>query len=169
MLLTKTDAKLIKIEVCNEVLKSFANETYLELSGTGHVLVCWSTYRDVSYRKRWQTRGQDFYPVWHRRWAHGGTACTALAQLVRWVQGKPVLPISSWEYWAGERCKLLRSGPGPGKVIEILRLNGYPEQAHCVLCGIHLDRSFDWWSLNGVSGPCCDWTHGCRQKKVPTC
>ena len=24
--------------------------------------------------------------------------------------------------------------------------------------------AIDWWHLEGVSGPCCHWTNGCRQE-----
>jgi hypothetical protein len=106
------------------------------------------------------TRGQDFYPVWNRHWGHGGTASTALAQLVRWVRGLPVLPISTWRYWAGEKCELLSHGDS-GKAIESLIEAGYPEKVSCVLCGKELS-SFDWWSLDGVSGPCCYSPKECR-------
>jgi len=161
-----TNAKAARIETANEVLKSFAPGTSLRLSTTGHVLVEWAN-RTGAYSKRWMTRGQDFYPLWKRDWAHGGTACTALAQLVRWVQGKPVLGLSTWRYWAGDRCMLLRQqGDSGAAAIAALQAAGYPEEPACVLCGAQLNKETgcDWWSLEKVAGPCCGSHGGCRQK-----
>lgn len=141
----------------NKVLRSFAPTSEIFFK-RGSVYVRFTTHRGT-VEKRWQCRGQDFYPTWYKEWARGGTASTALSQLVRWLQEKPVLPLASWEYWAGDKIRLL-----PPAAVEELRIGGYPEHAHCVLCGIRLDHGLDWWSLNGVTGPCCHWTTGCRQK-----
>lgn len=147
-----------RIEASNLVLQTFAKETRIERQGS-HLYVCWFNHRGEEHSRRWMTRGQDFYPTWHHRWGHGGTAATALAQLIRWIQGKPVLPIASWRYWAQDGVKLIRHGDAAAILLEA----GYPEHAHCVLCGIQIDRGMDWWSLDKVSGPCCGWTSGCRQ------
>lgn len=147
-----------RVETANRVLATFAKETHIEIH-RGGIYVCWSTHRGEKYSRRWMTRGQDFYPVWHRSWGHGGTASTALAQLVRWIRNQPVLPIATWRYWAGDKCRLIRDGDAAG----ILLAGGYPEHAHCVLCGLRLDGAFDWWSLDKVSGLCCGWNNGCRQ------
>lgn len=151
-----------RIDVANVVLKCFAAETELRIE-SGHVLVCWTQHGGKKFERRWMTRGQDFYPVWHNKWGHGGTASTALAQLVRWVRGLPVLPLTTWRYWSGERVALLRHG-NSNEAISALSAAGYPETATCVLCGMELTSGFDWWSLDGVTGPCCAWTSGCCQK-----
>lgn len=146
-----------RMRAANEALKAFAGDTWLTF-GHGHIVVSWRDSRGLNER-RWMTRGQSFYPVWYDRWCHGGTACTALALLVRWIQGKPVYGIGSWRWWASERVKLIRDMTA----IDRLVAAGYPEKHLCVLCGIE-PTSLDWWSLDGVSGPCCGWTTGCRQK-----
>lgn len=158
-----------KIEVANEVLKSFAPGTSLRLCPTGYVMVQWTSfYPPFRFEKRWMTRGQDFYPVWHRQWGHGGTASTALAQLVRWCKGKTVLPLSSWRYWAGETCRLLRQQDDNGEAaLKALLDGGYPETVPCVLCGSH-DHIGDWWSLKKVVGPCCSMRGGCKQARKET-
>lgn len=157
-----TYCKDFRIDAANEMLKCFAPGTTLRLE-SGYVLVEWENNRGKQ-SKRWMTRGgQDFYPVWHRHWAHGGSACTALSQLVRWVQGRPVLSINSWRYWGREECALLRHGDREAALQAMLDA-GYPAQATCVLCKQPINGSLDWWSLDGVSGPCCGWTSGCRQK-----
>lgn len=117
----------------------------------------------VLYRT-WQTRGQDFYPTWHRKWPGGGTSMIALSQMVRWVQGKNVLPLSTWEYWCGERVKLFQDT----QVLEILREAHYPEVVNCCLCGEPVRSVFDWWSLGGDQGPCCTRNYGCCQEILET-
>jgi len=146
-----------RVEMANRVLAYFSranierrkNGWYVSWNGSGGKVT-----------RRWQTRGQDFYPVWSHIYPGGGTSCTALSQLIRWCGDKPVLPIATWQYWAGEQVKLLGS-----EAIAVLREAGYPETSKCVLCGIEITKSLDWWSLNGVTGPCCGWTTGCRQKQ----
>ena len=152
------------VPMANRVLDCFADGTIVSYIERRGVVVSWRPYNggEIIYR-RWQTRGQDFYPTWYKRWGHGGTACTALAQLVRWIQGKPVLPLSTWRYWFGEKCQLARDRGDEG--IKALIHGGYPDAAICVLCNQPIAGGMDWWSLDNVSGPCCGWTTGCRQKK----
>ena len=162
--MSKAFCKDDRIAIANRMLECFAPDTTLRLE-SGHVIVCWNTYASKKYERRWMTRGQDFYPVWSRLWAHGGTACTALSQLVRWVKGKPVLPISTWSYWATERVRLLRLGDWES-AIRAMSDAGYPQTAECVLCKNEITGGMDWWSLDGVTGPCCGCTSGCRQQEA---
>ena len=151
-----------RIDVANTVLHTFAPDTKLRIDAQGYVVVEWTTRHDVLLSRRWMTRGQDWYPVWHRHWGHGGTACVALSQLVRWCRDKPVLPLTTWRYWAGEQVRLLRYGD-VSSALSALRNAGYPEVATCVLCGRYVDGGCDWWSLKGLSGPCCAMRSGCKQ------
>jgi hypothetical protein len=149
-----------RVSNANMALSFFAPDTVI-LSEKRPITISWTVGRNVIFR-RWQARsGQDFYPVWSHRWPHGGTACIALSQLVRWIQGRPVLPLSSWRHWAGPKCELARAHGN--QLIERLVHAEYPEHAQCVLCGAVLN-GLDWWNLHGVSGPCCSWTTGCRQR-----
>jgi hypothetical protein len=144
-----------KIVVANQVLATFSRSRIERRRGGFYVV--WACKRgDVA--KRWCTRGQDFYPMWHRQWPGGGTASTALSQLIRWLRGQAVLPAATWRYWATEKIKLL-----PHDGVVTLLAGGYPEHSLCVLCGRQLNGSLDWWHLDGTSGPCCAWTSGCRQ------
>lgn len=162
-----------RVEAANLAIASFAPGTAILIQPSGHVAVRWRSRvhgqgEPPIIERRWMARGQDFYPVWQRLWSGGGTACTALSQLVRWVKGRPVLPISTWRYWASSKCKLLRHGDDPvghegEAAISALLRAGYPERVNCVLCGLELGP-MDWWSLGGVSGPCCGWASGCRQE-----
>jgi len=146
----------------NKVLFSFSISTIERRKGG--FWICWELGGNKT-EKRWLCRGQDFYPVWSNKWPNGGTACTALSQLIRWLRGQPALPIASWRYWTSERCKLLKP-----EAVDILELAGYPTLVPCVLCGRMIgwasseDTGLDWWHLNKVSGPCCRYTKGCRQK-----
>lgn len=149
-----------QLEVANRVLATFAPESRIARRH-GRWYVFWKLGDGKETWRRWSTRGQDFYPVWSRRWPHGGTACTALSQLIRWLQGKPVLPISTWRYWGMPAINLVR-----GDAVQTLLDGGYPEHADCVLCHQRIDGGIDWWHLGNVSGPCCGWTTGCRQQPV---
>jgi len=149
-----------RLVASNKALADFADESRIERRPSGLFVVWkkWNSNEEIS--RRWHCRsGQDFYPTWSQIWPHGGTACTALSQLVRWIREQPVLPISSWRYWASERVKLCKP-----ETSLILLDAGYPEHAQCVLCGEVINGSLDWWHLDGVSGPCCGWTSGCRQR-----
>lgn len=147
-----------KLATANAVLATFAP---VELSRRrGGIYVSWEV-RGKRVSRRWMCRGQDFYPVWDRHYPGGGTSVTALSQLVRWVRGQPVLPAASWRYWASDTCKLL-----PSAAVDALLAGGYPEHADCVLCGEPISGKMDWWRQDGLSGPCCGWTTGCRQKKA---
>ncbi len=150
-----------RIDAANRALQTFAPGTRIERRPGGWY-VCWTGWKGKAFAKRWATRGQDFYPVWHDHWGHGGTASMALSQLVRWAQEKPVLPIGSWRYWASERIQLTNS-----ETLEILRSAGYPEEARCVLCGEVIAGGMDWWHLDGVTGPCCGMRSGCKQTGIP--
>lgn len=152
-----------RLVAANRALECFAPDSKIERRRGGWYVV-WENYQNEKISRRWQTKGQDWFPTWNRIWAHGGTACRALSQLIRWLRDQPVLCIASWRYWGGESCKLFRNGKDP---VPILLDAGYPEHAYCVLCGRRLDGPIDWWNLNGVSGPCCcySWEDGCRQKQ----
>jgi hypothetical protein len=145
-----------RMDSANSVLSRFTSLSLLRKPGG--IYVAWGN-RDGRYVRRWACRGQDFYPVWTRIFPHGGTCSTAVSQLVRWIQDKPVLPLSTWRYWASDTCKLLRPS-----VVDDLGAAGYPSEAICVLCKQRIDGGLDWWSLKDVSGPCCSWRSGCRQQ-----
>ena len=147
-----------RLEVANVVLDSFF-AGHLERRRTG-MYVCW-VGRKGPRAKRWQCRGQDFYPVWSRQYPGGGTSSMALSQLIRWVQGKPVLPLGTWRHWASDRVKLL-----PESAVRELMSAGYPEIVDCVCCNQPLHGRLDWWSLDGLSGPCCLWSKACDERKA---
>lgn len=153
-----------RLAVANAVLAILESRTTIYFRGN-KARVKWSRWDGKEFDRQWMTRGQDFYPVWHHHWPHGGTMTTALAQLVRYTQGKPVLPLSTWEYWGTDTVALLRqrNGAEHGKpIIDILAASDYPKVATCVLCGKSPIGRFDWWSLNGVSGPMCWYTDECK-------
>lgn len=150
-----------KVSIANAVLQHFAPDTTVARRADGRVAVTWSRPYG-SETKVWVTRGQDFYPVWNHKWGHGGTAATALAQLVRWIRGQNVLPLQSWRYWASDTIQLFQSGNATD-VFGLLVSGGYPEIGKCVLCQRPLEGGHDWWSVKKLSGPCCSYRTGCRQ------
>lgn len=139
-----------KLEIANAILKTFAPNTSIEKGQNGWV-VSWTTHRGKKISRRWQasTKG-SFYPSWYHRWPHGGTACTALAQLVFWLRDEPVLPLSTWRYWV--KLKL-----GSQSTLDLLAQAGWPETPVCVKCGNLIPEgvSFDWFNLANTSGPGC--------------
>lgn len=153
-----------RLEVANAALAIFAGDTSIFLRGK-RVCIRWKTYRGEILERQWVVRGgQSFYPTWSHTWGHGGTCCTALSQLVRWIQGRPVLPMSSWRYWCSPTVYLARQRGD--ELIATLADAGYPVEAHCVLCGNVIQGGLDWWNFKNVSGPCCGWTTGCRQQPL---
>lgn len=142
-----------RVAAANAALAVFQPGVRLEFVGR-RAFVCWTSSYSGPQRKMWATRGQDFYPVWHRRrgdW--GGTASRAMSQLVRWCQGKPVLPLGCFEHWCGPDI-MLAGDRGP-ELVGILRAAGYPPSVACVCCGLPPVGGLDWWSHGGTSGPCC--------------
>lgn len=159
-----TDWRLGRLAVSNAGMRLFVPDTHLSLMHN-RVMVNWtSLLTKKPIARPWQTRsGESFYPVWWGKWGHGGTCCTALSQLVRWIRGQPVLPMCSWEWWCSPTVLLARAKGD--ELLRVLRDGCYPEHANCVLCGGQVTR-LDWWCLDGVSGPCCGWTSGCRQEGI---
>ena len=153
---------MTRIETSNAVLRLMQPDTSIERRKGGWY-VCWTRYCKTPQSRRWVTRGNDFYPLWHHKWGRGGTVTTALSQLVRWCGEKPVLPLPTWRYWMSPTVRL---GDDSGdEIVRILTDGGYPEATPCVLCGLPITGRLDWWSLDGISGPSCRWTEGCRQWK----
>lgn len=145
-----------RLQVANKILSEFSYHPKISKEKTGYY-VSWQT-RNHTYKKRWSCRGQDFYPVWSRKWPGGGTSCIALSQLIRWVKEEPVLSLVTWKHWASDNVKLVSN-----EVCDVLKENDYPEKSICVLCHQEITQYVDWWHLDGVSGPCCAYTHGCKQ------
>lgn len=151
-----------KLDAANAVLEILAPSTTIERRKNGWY-VTWIGWRDKPMSRRWATAGgSSGYPSWYRHWGHGGTCSQALWQLIRWCQGRPVLPISTWKYWTGKTVAMGRERGT--EIIQVLTEAGYPQSVDCVLCGNQIVGGLDWWHLDGVSGPCCGWTSGCRQK-----
>lgn len=152
-----------RFTAANSVLAIIAEGTTIE-PRKGGVWVMWKQYSGKQMERRWVCRGQDFYPMWHRHWGQGGTRCTALAQLVRWCQGKTCLPLSTWRYWTGKSVAM--GSERADELLSTLESAGYPVTVNCVLCRQPISGPLDWWSLNKVVGPCCGMSSGCRQKKA---
>lgn len=98
-------------------------------------------------------RGDGSWPKYgYNQRPSGGTGYQAMAQLIRYIRDLSRLPIATWEYWNGKSVKLCTLS-----TLEILSASDYgnPGKTRCVLCGLFPMKSIDWWSLDGVTGPCC--------------
>lgn len=147
-----------RIACSNAALAIFAAGVSLEFKGR-RCFVKWTAYGGEPTRKQWITSGNDFYPTWHaRRGYWGGTCSTAMSQLIRWCQGKPVLPLGCFRNMCGGGVKL--AGERGGELISLLAAGGYPEEVPCVKCGGEL-KGLGWYNDGGVSGP------GCRRDLCP--
>ena len=145
-----------RLATANAALQCFVPDTRLELRN-GRVFVCWENYRGKPASRMWMTRGGSFYPMWSHKWAHGGTCTIAMAQLVRWVRGLTVLPMTTWEYWVGERVGLAgwRGKDKQEELLATLRNAGYPLVSTCIFCGKSPIGRFDWYSYRGKEGTVC--------------
>lgn len=148
-----------RLDAANESIKFLEPSAFISRR-KGGFYVTWGRCPIVT--RRWSTRS-GFYPPWSRKWPGGGTSITALAQLLRWNQGRTVLPLSTWRYWGSERVWLF--GEHARQAVNALAAAGYPDTPVCVLCNRWLSgHGFDWWDLDGKEGPCCRWDEGCRQQ-----
>lgn len=139
------EEKLVSV---NLVLNLMGTNTSVSwVPGKGWVCF-WQTWNGKQIERRYQRKGRSEYPVWHAKWGHGGTCCRGLFQLIRWLDNKPVMPLSIWGYWCGPLVKV-----GPPEIVNILQNAGYPQDAYCVVCGGRIKGSMDWWDDKKVSGP----------------
>lgn len=92
----------------------------------------------------------------------GGTSAMAMGQLARWVRGQSRVPVAAWEYWAGDMIKL--AGDRGDELAVAIKQSSYGDDKKtcCVLCGA--DRCGDWYSFEGLVGPCCVFSR-CRKEK----
>lgn len=151
--LPKLDEMVARAVMANAILKTYAHKDAEIILRGRRVFV-----RDYSRTRQWVVRGgQSFYPAY--RTSMGGTQTTSIAILIRWIQGRPVFPMSTWEYWASGTINLCNQ-----ETLALLVEYGYPKHVECVLCGNEIKGGLDWWCLDNLSGPCCSWTSGCKQK-----
>lgn len=160
MTATISSVAIGRINAANAVLDIIAQKTKINRRPGGW-FVEWERYGGEVLTRRWSVRSGGHYPPWYRHWGHGGTCTTALHQLIRWCQDRPVLPLATWHYWCSPTVYLARDRGA--EVCSLLSDSGWPHAVPCVLCGIELTGSLDWWDLSGASGPSCKWG-GCRQK-----
>ncbi len=151
--------------MATEVLQCFAAESFI-WRRPGGWWVCWDGTirgkRQLIERRYSVGRGRSHHPPWDRIWGHGGTACEALYQLIRWCRDEPVLPLSAWKYWGSDTVKLIHFDEALPKLKHMC----WPEHVDCVLCGAETDVARDWWDLDGVSGPLCTFGGECAYENV---
>lgn len=150
-----------RMEAANKVLRAIKCSATAQLCiKSNRIAVTWK--QPWNKRKPEETKCWTFassgstYPSWSGACPWGGTMSQAIGQLVRWVRGRTVLPLSTWEYWG-------KSGLFDGdEPVKILKEAGYPVDVKCVLCG-EPPKGLDWAGKTG--GPCCGYARCQLSKK----
>jgi hypothetical protein len=130
------------ISEANEVLDTFAPGCVLECRRSRLILK--SLYGEnaiiLGRDGRWPT-------FRYGRHGLGGTQALGIGQLARWIRGLSRVPAYTFWGWFGS------------KTADLLNASSYPnpDATKCVRCGKRAPG--DWWSLDGVTGPCC--ARGC--------
>ena len=140
-------AEIARLSVANKAIRYFAPRAILQLIN-GRVYVCWD-----GGRKMLRSQGRGLYPDWV--WPYGAPTSTAVLMLGRWVKGKPVFGLATWEYWVGPGMLLAR-GNGDA-LLGVLKTGGWPSQQLCYLCksAIPPGQGLDWGARGRHSGPIC--------------
>jgi hypothetical protein len=148
-----------RLLVANNALQSFM--PHVVLHGSRELRMSWQIkgYPMRDYPARLRATG-DWPAYGYRHRPCGGTGYQALAQLIRYVRDLPRLPLATWKYWASDKIALCGTN-----TVDILSESDYGERMNCVLCGSDkYDGGVDWWSNDGVVGPCCMWGATCVRK-----
>lgn len=148
-----------RLEAANAVLVLYAPHVRLKRAA-GRLWLCYEDGKWNCRKAAVLNRDGSSLACRYGALSMGGTCAQATAMLVRWMRGLRRVPLHAWEYWTSPTV-LLGGGNGPA-ILAALRNSDYadPEQCACVHCG-KVERCADWWSLDGVVGPCC-WGGRCR-------
>jgi hypothetical protein len=157
----RTISREERIQVANSALTTFIPGCRL-YQGERELRMTWGERKVWDFPSRLNSNGNQT-EFGYRQRPTGGTGMQALAQLIRYARDLTRLPLSTFEYWSGDRVKLCKP-----TTVEILAAGDYgdPKKTCCVLCGA-IGFIGDWWSLDKVVGPCCSWSNpnGCKQEK----
>jgi hypothetical protein len=151
--LRRLAARDARIGEANRVLETFREDTSFYVgSVTGQL--CIETRRGwlrVQVRQSFGSLLGDYGKL-----GFGGTMALAAGQLARWIWDQTRCPLTVWGLWSSERYKLCTV-----ETCGLLRDSTYPDpdKTKCVLCG--KQRCGDWWSRDGVVGPCCTGLPNC--------
>ena len=141
---------LQKLKVANEVVKTIGNKTCKFVVEQNKLYLSWEA--DTRFYKklcRLQSGSHYFYAgTFRRNLGIGGTGESAMVQLVRWIKGLNVLPLSQWQYWASPSIELWQNNDVAKQVIALLTEAGYPAEPVCIFCGKKPPNGYDWWSLS---------------------
>ena len=104
----------------------------------------------------------------------GGTASRFISLMGRWVQGKPVLPLTVIRQWAAAPYLLWKQPSRRDEALQLLEESDYPKKATCVFCNHELSSTpWDWFCFGKFNGPGCmddecelrqQTQHSCRRK-----
>jgi hypothetical protein len=141
-----------RIVAANSILNTFVPGVVL-YQGERELWMSWGRVGPRFRTFPARLRGEGDIPQYgYRQRPCGGTGMQALAQIIRYVRDLPRLPMDTWEYWVSSTVQL-----GSIDTLTLLRAAGYdhPSKTRCVLCKGPYKRGIDWWSKDGVTGPCC--------------
>lgn len=156
--MSKKSVNPARLKLANDVLDTLYGD--FQIHYDKGVRITWSDYRGNPYSKRWSAE-RNFYPPFDL--PTGGTVTVAICQLIRYVQNRNVLPLTTWEYWAG--LKIWKVPEMRDKGLALLRDSDYPKYPICVFCGVDLrHKAWDWYSQKGskLEGCGCYGGTGCR-------
>jgi hypothetical protein len=139
------------IEEANKVLRTFA--PYLRFISGPRLWLRYYDYRATVHSVKVEVAKNSGSLMHYHKFGIGGTSAMAVGQLARWIRGQSRVPIAAWEYWASPTIML--GGDNRILMLQSIKESSYDDgkSTKCVLCGG--DKCSDWWSLNGVIGPCC--------------
>ena len=156
------------LQQCQAIADALWGKITFEVA-RGRVYLSWTDFRGDRRRFRWDAPEGSHYPTWSCKLPFGGTMTTAFDLLIRYLQGKPSIPLGTWCGMVSGPAKLA-GGNGP-TFLRALDAAGWPAVVPCILCGKEITLTGDWWTIgekgkrNRKSGPSCSM-RDCRQPEV---
>lgn len=152
-----TDQRTHRLEQAQAILTALSPAYRMGLTRGRVFLSCPISWGSGIWRKQWVSVSPgSFYPRFKSAPYQGGTWCVCVAQLVRFVQGKPHLPMGWWRQAVNVGCE-------PG-VLAAAASVGWPAGFPCIHCGKFLQSGYDWWCVGKLEGVSC-WGGECRKEK----
>lgn len=159
-----------KLSLVNQVLSTFIHDSkYLKeikLEFREGYYFVWELQDGRQRSKKWITKKGSFYPSCTDSIPLGGTMTQAISQLVRYCQGRAVLPLSTWCYWGSDSIKLWQDPTARDKAISLLEESDYPKSPICIFCGNEILNGFDWYYLPPKMEGCGHWGKSCQKQQA---
>ena len=154
-----------RLAAVNVVLEKLSWWSKFEVRGNKVFLVSDMPVRGRAYHKENMIASTSHgnYPKFDTG-MHGlsGTQTVIMMQLWRWLIDRPRIPLDRMR---GSFSKFRELGV-PADILDNTDY-GDPEKTKCVLCGDMEHSGEDWWSLDDVDGPCCQYGRCIKEKEQP--